>query len=119
MESAKTRTGQNLFPEDVFSLPKVEIPVAGVTGYCLKNNEKQLTFFVMEEGVSFPDHAHCNKQGTVVSGEMTLEIDGQTELYQEGDDYYVPEGSIHRTNFSKTTYLIALSDAPDRYPVSE
>ena len=50
---------------------------------------------------------------------MTLEIDGQTELYQEGDDYYVPEGSMHRTNFSKKTYLIDLSDAPDRYPVSE
>ncbi len=119
MESAKPRTEHNLFPEDVFSLTKVEIPVAGVTGYCLKNNEKQLTFFVMEEGVSFPDHAHCTQQGTVISGEMTLEIDGQTELYQEGDDYYVPEGSMHRTNFSKKTYLIDLSDAPDRYPVRE
>lgn len=74
-------------------------------------------FFIMEEGISFPDHAHCTQCGTVVSGEMTMEIDGQTELYGPGDDYLVPEGALHRTYFSKRTYLIDLSDAPDRYQV--
>jgi hypothetical protein len=50
---------------------------------------------------------------------MILEINGQTELFQDGDDYHVPEGVLHRTNFTKKTYLIDLSNAPDRYPVHE
>lgn len=119
MDSARAPIENDLFPADVFSLPKVEIPVIGVTGYCMKNHEKQLVFFIMEEGVSFPDHTHCTQQGTVISGEMILEINGQTELYQDGDNYHVPEGVSHRTNFTKRTFLIDLSDAPDRYPVGE
>ncbi len=118
MEAARTHSSQNPFPEDILSLPKVEVPVAGVTGYCLRNNEKQLVFFIMEEGVSFPDHSHCAQTGTIISGEMTLEIDGHTELYQAGDNYFVPEGTRHRTHFSQRTFLIDLSDAPDRYKVS-
>jgi len=117
MESAKAQSTNNIFPQEILSLPKVEVPVAGVTGYCLKNEEKQLVFFVMEEGVSFPDHSHCTQTGTILSGEMILEINGRTELYQDGDDYYVPEGVLHRTNFARKTYLIDLSDAPDRFPV--
>jgi len=119
MESAKTRMDNSIFPAEILSLPKVEVPVSGVTGYCMQNGEKQIVFFVMDEGVSFPDHSHCTQTGTILAGEMILEINGQTELFQEGDDYRVPEGVLHRTNFTKKTYLIDMSDAPDRYPVHE
>ena len=120
MEAANTRVDENLLPElpaEILSLPKVEVPVAGVTGYCLGNEEKQVVFFLMEEGVSFPDHSHCTQMGTIISGEMTLEINGQTELFQSGDQYHVPEGVRHRAHFSKPTFLIDLSAAPDRYKV--
>ncbi len=121
METARMKTpittSNGEIPQEIRSLPQVVVPVPGVTGYCLRNEEKQLVFFVMEEGVSFPDHAHCTQTGTVVSGEMTLEIEGRTELYQPGETYYVPEGVTHRAHFSKRTLLIDLSDAPDRYPV--
>jgi quercetin dioxygenase-like cupin family protein len=117
MEAAKTPTQANFLPPEILTLPQVEIPVSGVTGYCLQNEEKQCVFFVMEEGVSFPDHAHCTQYGTIVSGEMTLTINGQSELYQSGDDYYVPEGTLHRAYFSRRTFLIDLSDTSDRYKV--
>jgi quercetin dioxygenase-like cupin family protein len=120
MEAAKHPVFQNFCPDlpvEILSLPKVEIPIVGVTGYCLRNHEKQLVFFLMEEGVSFPDHAHCEQTGTIISGEMTLEIDGRTELFQTGDVYRVPEGVRHRAHFSKPTFLIDLSDGPDRYKV--
>jgi len=117
MESARSQTTQESLPPQILSLPKVEIPVAGVTGYCLSNDEKQVVFFIFEEGVSFPDHAHAEQRGILVSGEMVLEIEGQTNLYEAGDQYLVPEGSHHRANFSKRTVLVDMSAAPDRYKV--
>ena len=118
MEAARIRDAAELLPAEILSLPKVEVPVAGVTGYCLNDDNKQIVFFIMEEGVSFPDHSHCDQQGTVVSGEMIIEIDGVSNLFQPGDLYHVPEGVAHRTLFSKRTILVDFSDAPDRYKVS-
>ena len=115
MEAANIQPVHDLLPPEVLSLPKVEIPVSGVEGYCLHDAEKQVVFFVFEEGVSFPDHSHCEQRGMVISGEMVLEIDGETNLYQEGDFYLVPEGVKHRASFSTRTVLIDMSDAPDRY----
>ena len=115
MEAAKSPMGTEILPPEILSLPKVEIPVSGVEGYCLNDDQKQVVFFIFEEGVSFPDHAHCDQRGMVVSGEMVIEINGQTNLYQAGDFYQVPEGVKHRANFSQRTVLIDMSDAPNRY----
>jgi quercetin dioxygenase-like cupin family protein len=117
MEAASSKTTQEFLPPEILSLPKVEMPVAGVTGYCISNEEKQVVFFVFEEGVNFPDHTHCEQRGMLVSGEMTIEIDGETNLYQAGDQYLVPEGTNHRVNFSQKTVLVDMSDTPDRYKV--
>ena len=117
METAKSPVGIEILPPEILSLPKVEVPVSGVEGYCMNDDQKQVVFFVFEEGVSFPDHSHCDQRGMVVSGEMVIEINGQTNLYQAGDLYQVPEGVKHRANFSKRTVLIDMSDAPNRYDV--
>lgn len=117
MESAKFQPANRLLPPEIQQLPKVEIPVDGVAGYCLRDDQKQVVFFVFEEGVSFPDHSHCDQRGLVISGEMVIEIEGQSNLYQAGDIYLVPEGVRHRTTFSQRTVLIDMSDSPDRYAV--
>jgi quercetin dioxygenase-like cupin family protein len=118
MDQLKTHPASSLLPREILALPKIEIPVAGVTGYSLHNGEKQLVFFLFDEGVSFPDHSHCEQRGMVVSGEMLMEIEGETNLYQAGDLYAVPGGVRHRTSFSRPTFLIDLSDAPNRYKAS-
>lgn len=115
MEAASTKSFTDLLPPEILNLPKVEVPVDGVTGFAMHGEEKQIVFFVFEEGVSFPDHAHCDQRGIVISGEMTMEINGKTNLYQAGDIYEVPEGVVHRANFSTRTVLVDMSDAPDRY----
>jgi quercetin dioxygenase-like cupin family protein len=117
MDATRTARFEGLLPPEVLSLPIVEIPVDGATGFCLQDEEKQVVFFVFEEGVSFPDHAHCAQRGTVISGEMVLEIDGRPNLYQAGDHYHVPEGVSHRTVFSARTVLVDMSDDPERFPV--
>jgi quercetin dioxygenase-like cupin family protein len=118
MATARTDEFTGLLPEEVLALPKVEVPIDGVTGFCLRDEEKQVVFFVFEEGVSFPDHSHCAQYGTVIAGEMVLEVEGRTNLYQSGDHYHVPEGVAHRTVFTRRTALVDMSDAPDRYPVA-
>lgn len=115
MEAANTQRSDNILPPEILSLPKVEIPVSGVAGYCLQNDEKQVVFFVFDEGVSFPDHSHCDQRGMVISGEMIMEIDGKSNLYQAGDHYQVPNGVSHRAVFSQQTVLIDMSDMPNRY----
>lgn len=115
MDTVKTHPASNLLPPEIMALPKVEMPVAGATGYSLSDGEKQLVFFLFDEGVSFPDHSHCEQRGMVVSGEMLMEIEGETNLYQAGDFYVVPRGVRHRTTFSRPTFLIDLSDMPDRF----
>ncbi len=115
MEAAKTQRTDTIFPPEILSLPKVEVPVSGVAGYCLQNDERQVVFFVFDEGVSFPDHSHCEQRGLVISGEMIIEIEGESNLYQAGDHYVVPGNVNHRALFSQPTVLIDMSDAPDRY----
>lgn len=115
MEAARTQPTDTTLPPEILALPKVEVPVAGVDGYCLQNDEKQVVFFVFEEGVSMPDHSHCAQRGMVISGEMIIDIDGESNLYQAGDHYFVPSGANHRAMFSQRTILVDMSDAPDRY----
>ncbi len=117
MESARTQTMDDAFPLEIQALPQVEMPVDGVTGYCLQSADRQVVFFKFNEGVSFPDHTHCEQRGLVVDGEMIIEIEGQSNLYQTGDSYHVPEGVKHRASFTQPTTLIDMSDAPDRYKV--
>ncbi|HOX24915.1 MAG TPA: cupin domain-containing protein [Candidatus Krumholzibacteria bacterium] len=117
MKAARTSQFSGLLPDEVLTLPRVEVPIDGVTGFALNDDEKQVVFFVFEEGVSFPDHSHCAQRGTVISGEMVMEIEGRTNLYLPGDHYHVPEGVRHRTVFSKRTVVVDMSDDPARYPV--
>ena len=78
MEAASSKSLTDLLPPEILTLPKVEVPVDGVNGFCLHDDEKQVVFFVFEEGVSFPDHSHCDQRGMVISGEMTMEVNGET-----------------------------------------
>ncbi|RKZ15754.1 hypothetical protein DRQ50_07095 [bacterium] len=117
MDYTNVSPASAVFPSEILALPQVEVPVAGVTGYSLCNGEKQVVFFLFDEGVSVPDHTHCEQLGMVVSGEMVMEVDGETNLFTAGDHYRVPEGVKHRASFSKPTLVIDMSDDPDRYVV--
>ncbi len=111
----RTQTEQTIWPKEILSLPQVEFHVAGVTGHSISNAEKQVTFFRFDEGTTVPDHSHGAQWGYLVQGEMTLEIDGCTELFEAGDIYYVPGGKKHRTSFSKESYVIDMGDDPKRF----
>lgn len=114
---ARTQVARTIWPSEILALPQVEFHVAGVTGHSLTNDHKQVTFFRFEPGVNVPDHSHGAQWGYLVAGEMTLEIEGRTELYESGDVYYIPADKKHRTSFSKESYVIDMGDDPRRYPM--
>jgi len=113
MENSHTTV--SFWPEEILSLPQPAIPIAGVTGHTLKNHEKQVYFLHFEEGTSVPNHSHGAQWGYLVTGEMTLEIDGRTELYEAGDVYYIPANKKHRTVFSLDSFVIDMADELNRY----
>jgi len=111
----RLQTGRTIWPREILRLPQVEFHIAGVTGHSLTDSEKQVTFFRFDEGTVVPDHSHASQWGYLVEGEMTLEIDGRTELYEAGDIYHVPGGTKHRTSFSKESFVIDMGSDPRRY----
>jgi len=110
-----TRTAETIWPTEILNLPKVEVPVSGVTGHTIRNAEKQVTFFSFAEGTVMPDHSHAAQWGYLVSGEMTLQMEGRTELFESGDIYHIPAGVSHRASFSRDSFVIDMGDDPERY----
>ena len=47
-------------------------------------------------GASYPDHTHATETVHIIlSGEMTLTMNGRTETYQAGTRCDVPAGTVH------------------------
>ena len=113
----KVQVERQFWPEEILRLPRVETPVAGAEGYTLVDGERQVTFLHFDEGTVVPDHSHAAQWGYLVRGEMVLEIDGRSELYQDGDVYYIPAGTRHRTVFTRESWVIDMGEDPTRYPV--
>lgn len=50
----------------------------------------------LEPGAILPPHSHPHEQGGVIlSGKLTLTIDGVTQVLHAGDIYLVPGGVMH------------------------
>jgi quercetin dioxygenase-like cupin family protein len=111
------KSAQSIWPAEILNLPQVEFPVSGVTGHSLNNHEKQISFLSVDEGTTVPDHSHAAQWGYLVAGEMTMEVEGRTELYQSGDVYYIPAGVTHRTTFSQDSFVIDMGDDPNRFAI--
>jgi mannose-6-phosphate isomerase-like protein (cupin superfamily) len=54
--------------------------------------------FVWQDGPNafYPDHAHAEETAHIIlSGEMTLTMNGKPETFREGDRCDVPAGAMH------------------------
>jgi len=68
---------------------------------------------------SYPDHTHATETAHVIlSGEMTLTLDGGSRTYRAGKRCDVPAGTVHsaRVGPSGCRYLIAASAKAPREP---
>jgi quercetin dioxygenase-like cupin family protein len=106
-----------VYPEMIRRLPEIDIPIEGVRGWLLTGGDRQVVFFDIMPVGQIPPHSHCDQWGLVVTGEMSLTIDGETKTYRKGDWYFIPAGIVHSANFPTRVNVIDIFDAPDRYRV--
>jgi quercetin dioxygenase-like cupin family protein len=61
----------------------------------------------LDPGGIVPSHSHPHEQcGTVISGEMTLTIAGETRTLKPGDSYIIPGGVEHDASASVPTRVL-------------
>jgi len=92
--------GEESYPDCIKSLPEAKISLPGVQGWVAQGNEFQIVFFEIEPIGSIPPHSHKAQFGIVFEGEMMLTMGEETKLYKKGGTYYIPEGVVHRAEFS-------------------
>ena len=105
------------FPEFVETLSKVDIPVPGCTAYLIQGINSQVLFMKFSENFLMPSHSHSAQWGIVLSGSIELEIKGKKTTYTKGDNYFIPEGTVHSCKINAGYSDITVFNQPDRYSV--
>ena len=70
---------KDVFPEFIRSLPQIDLPLPGVTGWLVQGRDKQVVFVEFLEMVEVPDHAHEDQWELPVSGEVELPASSRLE----------------------------------------
>lgn len=105
----------NFYPEMIRSLPEIDIPLAGVKGWLIQSDNRQVVLFEIEPIGKIPDHTHGAQWGIVLDGKMKLTIAGQTKVYHNGDSYFIPSGTVHSAEFLTKVRVIDFFEDKDRY----
>ena len=103
------------YPKIIKSLPKINIPIKSVVGHLMQSKENQLVFFEFNEDSEIPMHSHGAQWGIVVDGKIELTIGDNTQVYQKGDQYYIPAGVKHGGKIFNGFKAIDFFDEKDRY----
>ena len=103
------------FPDLITTLPKADLPVAGITGWLLQGETRQAVFFEIPPGAEVPEHSHGAQWGVVLDGEIELTIGGETRVYRKGDAYEIPAGAVHGARCPAGARVLALFADVSRY----
>lgn len=108
---------ENPFPLIITSLPKADMPFAGLDAYLLQGKNQQVLFMTFEQAVEVPEHSHEAQWGVVLDGEIELAIAGETKIFTRGDSYYIPKGVPHSAKVKPGYRDVTLFNLRDRYKV--
>ncbi len=93
------------FPEDV------------VSARAVRSDRGLVVFFTFHKDMDLPAHAHGPQWGTVLEGEITFTIGGETRVYRPGDSYDIPAGVSHSAHIPAGVKVIDVFEEADRYPL--
>lgn len=106
------------FPQFIRSLPQIDLPLPGVTGWLIQGRDHQVAFVEFLETVEVPDHSHDDQWEIPVSGEVELRrAGGPTELHTAGEAFFIPAGQVHGATVHAGYRAIIAFNSPDRYQV--
>jgi quercetin dioxygenase-like cupin family protein len=104
------------FPKIITDLPEAEIKYKGVRGWIAQGENHQIVFFQIEASGEVSPHSHSSPQwGIVVEGQMELTIAGETTVYKEGDEYFIPAHTEHSARFLTMVRAMDFFDEKTRY----
>jgi len=104
------------FPRFITDLPEADIQFKGVRAWISQGDDHQVVFFVIAASGEVSEHFHETPQwGVVVEGEMELTINGETRVYQKGDEYYISAKAKHSARFRSRCRTVDFFCEKDRY----
>ena len=103
------------FPENITSLPLVDLPIPGVKAYLLQGTASQSVFFDIPGGFHIPPHSHGTQWGIVIDGEIEMTIGDKTQMRKKGDSYHIPAGVVHSATAAAPCRVLDVFFDPDRY----
>ena len=113
-------SAEGFFPQFIRSLPQIELPLPGVTGWLIQGQDNQVVFVEFLERVEVPDHAHEDQWEMPVSGTVELRREGgPAEVHTAGQEFFVPAGQVHGATVHAGYRAVIAFDAQDRYAVKE
>lgn len=106
------------FPDFIRAFPAADLPFPPevVEAQAIGSGAGLVIFFTFHRDMTLPLHAHGAQWGTVIAGEITLTIGGDTRRYRPGDSYHIPEGVMHGATITAGTRVIDVFAEADRYP---
>ena len=110
-------TNLNFYPEMISDLPEIDIPIEGVKGWLIQSENRQVVLFEIEPIGKIPDHTHGAQWGVMLDGRMKLTIGDQTRVYENGDIYFIPAGTVHSAEFLTKVRVIDFFEDKDRYQI--
>ncbi|MEM8597168.1 MAG: cupin domain-containing protein [Pseudomonadota bacterium] len=101
------------------ALPGLELPFPEdvVQSAAVRSDAGLVVFFTFFKDMELPTHAHGAQWGTVVEGEITLTIGGETRTYKPGQSYTIPAGVEHGGQIKAGTRVVDVFEEPDRYVI--
>ena len=102
-------------PSFVKDWPELDLPLAGARGWLLQGADQQVAFVEFAENVDVPAHSHREQWEFVVAGRVTLHIDGESRVYESGDNFFIPAGIEHAATVEAGYQAVIVFNEGDRY----
>lgn len=110
---------KEVFPEPITELPEVDIPLDGVKAYLSQGKEHQIIFMKFEKDVELSEHSHESQWGVVLEGKIELVIDGERNIFEKGDRYFISASVKHYGKIYAGYADITYFNEKDRYKIKE
>ncbi len=108
-------SGTEDFPDFIKGLPEIEVPYPGCRGWLIQGTGQQVVLVAFERSVEVPAHSHAEQWEIVLSGEVTVDMDGARRTYHVGDNFFIGAGVQHSAVVSAGYRALMIFNSPNRY----
>ena len=107
------------FPDFFNQFPLLDVPISEdiVTIRAIRSDQGLVAFFTFHKDFEMPPHSHGFQWGTVIKGQLTFTIDGNSTTYGPGDKYLLDRSEVHAVKAAAGTQALDVFEEPDRYPL--